>query len=462
MNNYSRLSHIKKHKLYYQRHYDYVDSLISNEQSVIHLGCGIGDLLNNIHTGAEKVGVDVCSADSLEYHDFVYIQNNPEEFVKNHKTSYDVIIVGDLIGSINDIYRFFVDMQGLCHESTRIIISYYSYGWEPIVKLSEALGIKPKDNPSNFLPRRDLINLLQQSSYECIKSEKRELLPLTIPLIGNHLSLFLSSLPFVRSLSLRSYDIFRYLTLDSGTKNFTSASIVIPCKNEKGNIEQAVKRIPKFCQDQEIIFVEGGSIDGTSEEIDRVIKKYPNIDIKHYAQTGRGKGDAVRLGFSQAKGEVLMIQDADLTVGPEYLPRFFDLLNSNRGEFLNGSRLIYPMEKESMRVLNFLGNMFFAKIFSWLLNQRMSDVLCGTKVLSKKNYDMLIANREYFGEFDPFGDFDLVFGASKLNLKILEVPVRYKARIYGHTQIDRFKSGYMLLKMVFFAYYKFKLNPRSK
>lgn len=232
--------------------------------------------------------------------------------------------------------------------------------------------------------------------------------------------------------------------------------MLIPCRNEKGNIEPAIERLPAFCQDIEIIYVEGGSKDGTPEEIQRVIAKYPQLDIKVLTQDGKGKGDAVRKGFAHARGDVLMILDADLTMPPEALPKFYDAIASGKGEFINGTRLVYPMEQEAMRFLNLLANQTFSWLFSWLLNQRFTDTLCGTKVLTKKHYEAIAANRKYFGDFDPFGDFDLIFGASKLNLKVIEIPITYASRRYGETQISRFRHGVLLLGMVIFAFKKLK------
>jgi glycosyltransferase involved in cell wall biosynthesis len=235
-----------------------------------------------------------------------------------------------------------------------------------------------------------------------------------------------------------------------------SVSIVIPCRNEKGNIAGAVTRLPSFGSRQEVIFVDGRSQDGTLEEIERLAREYPEKDIKVLIQDGKGKGDAVRKGFAQATSHILMILDADLTVPPEDLPKFYDALVNGQGELVIGSRLVYPMEQEAMRLLNLLGNKFFSMAFSWLLGERIKDTLCGTKVLFRKDYERIAANRGYFGNFDPFGDFDLLFGASKLNLKILEVPIRYQERTYGTTNISRFQHGWLLLKMTVYGFFRLK------
>ena len=235
-----------------------------------------------------------------------------------------------------------------------------------------------------------------------------------------------------------------------------SASVIIPARNERGNIEAAIKRMPRFCDDLEVIFVEGHSSDGTAPEIERVAKAYPDWDIKTMTQPGKGKADAVFAGFDAARGDVLMILDADLTMPPEQLSKFWRSIASGKGEFINGSRLVYPMEEGAMQFLNLIANKSFSLIFSWLLNQRFTDTLCGTKVLRRSDYKRLQAGRSYFGEFDPFGDFDLIFGATKLNLRCVEVPIRYSARSYGKTQISRFRHGFLLVRVVIFAFFRIK------
>jgi glycosyltransferase involved in cell wall biosynthesis len=290
--------------------------------------------------------------------------------------------------------------------------------------------------------------------FEPVKSEQRVLMPLNFFWLGRLINRFLAPLPILNAFSLRHYTICRSLhDVNTGIK---SATVVVPARNERGNIEAAIQRIPRFTPDLEIIFVEGHSKDRTWEEIQRVAANYPQYDIKAMKQQGEGKSDAVFAGFNAGRGDVLMILDADLTMLPEQLPKFWQVITSGRGEFINGSRLIYPMEDQAMRFLNLVANKVFSIIFTWLLSQRITDTLCGTKALLRSDYERLRAGRAYFGGFDPFGDFDLIFGASKLNLKIVEVPIRYANRAYGETQISRFRHGLMLLRMVLFAFLKIK------
>jgi glycosyltransferase involved in cell wall biosynthesis len=227
--------------------------------------------------------------------------------------------------------------------------------------------------------------------------------------------------------------------------------VIVPARNEAGNIKAIFERLPRMGSKTELIFVEGHSKDDTYTAIEKEISSHPTTPSLLLQQKGIGKADAVRCGFEHATGDVLMILDADLTVPPEDLPRFYETLISGKGEFINGVRLVYPMEAQAMRGLNFLGNKFFSLAFTWLLGQSIKDTLCGTKVLWKEDYEKIATNRTYFGDFDPFGDYDLIFGAAKLNLKILDLPIRYRERVYGSTNIHRWRHGLLLIKMVAFA-----------
>ena len=281
------------------------------------------------------------------------------------------------------------------------------------------------------------------------------LAPKYVPVLSDLVNQYLAPLPVLNALGMLRFVILRMVDLPAPSREL-STTIVVPCLNERGNIRDAVTRTPAFGGRHEFIFVDGRSTDGTVDEIERVIGDYPDKDIKVFTQEGKGKGDAVRLAFSKATGDILMILDADLTVPPEDLPKFYNAIAMNHGEFINGTRLVYPMEKQAMRFLNILGNTFFSVVLSWLLDQRLKDTLCGTKVLRRSDYERIAANRAYFGDFDPFGDFDLLFGAARQNMKIIEVPIRYRDRTYGTTNISRFRHGLLLLRMSLFAFGKIK------
>jgi SAM-dependent methyltransferase len=434
--------------------------LIPPGKRVLELGCGRGDLLAALEPSyglGVDFGAETIARANARHPELNFILGDVEnpDTLASIEGPFDYIVIADTIGMFEDIDGTLALVHHLCAPSTRIVISYYSHLWEPILKCAELLHVRARHPTINFIATVDFLNLMDLADFEVISQEKRQLLPLRWFGLGPLINRFIAPLPGIRQLCLRTYIVGRPVRQFPDRKY--SVSVVIPCRNEKGNIENAVLRMPRFGASQEILFVEGNSSDGTFQECERVRDAYKNCwDIKVLKQDGKGKGDAVRKGFSAATGDVLMILDADLTVPPETLPKYHTVIETGKAEFVNGTRLIYPMEQEAMRPLNFVANRCFAYLFSYLVNTRLTDTLCGTKVLLRKNYEVLARERDYFGNFDPFGDFDLIFGAAKQNLKIIETPIHYKARTFGETQISRFRDGWLLLKMVWFAYRKLK------
>lgn len=444
---------IKLNRYYYQDLVNFYKHSIPQGKKILEIGCGTGFLLNSLKP---KVGIGIDTSQGLikqaknNYPRLTFLEMNGEQL--KIKGDFDFIILSDTVGYLEDVQKVFQQLRNVSTPQTRIILNFQSYLWLPILNLAERLNLKMPSQRLNWLNNEDIKGLLELTGFEVIKKGRRMLFPKSIPVISSLFNKYLSQLPLVNKLCITNFIVAKQIVNNPSNNKLFSVSVVIPARNEKGNIEQAVKRTPNMGKSTEIIFIEGHSKDATLEEIKRVHKKYSGKrDLKYAVQKGKGKGDAVRLGFDKARGDILMILDADLTVPPEDLTKFYNAYATGKGEFINGSRLVYPMENEAMRTLNILGNKFFSMMFTWLLGQRLKDTLCGTKVISKLDYERLIANRGYFGNFDPFGDFDLLFGAAKLNLKIIEVPIRYRARTYGSTNISRFKHGWLLLKMVIFA-----------
>ncbi len=438
----------------------FMQFLIPPGKRVMELGCGRGDLLAALNP-SYGVGIDFSAAAiakaNARYPNLYFVLGDVEEpaTLSAIEGPFDYIVIADTIAMFEDIDATLRLIHQLCAPSTRIVISYYSHLWEPVLKVAEASGFRSKQPEINYIATADFLNLMDLADFEVISQEQRQLLPRRWLGLGPFINRYIAPLPGIRRLCLRTYLVGRPVRQFADRK--LSASILIPCRNERGNIENAILRMPRFGSAQEVLFVEGNSSDGTFEECERVRKAYEDSwDISVLKQDGKGKGDAVRKGFAAAKNDVLMILDADLTMPPEALPKFHAVIESGKAEFVNGTRLIYPMEVEAMRPLNFIANRFFAYLFTYLVNTRLTDTLCGTKVLLRRDYEMIARERDYFGNFDPFGDFDLIFGAAKQNLKIIETPIHYKARTFGETQISRFRDGWLLLKMVWFAYRKLK------
>jgi ubiquinone/menaquinone biosynthesis C-methylase UbiE len=451
---------LRRNDYFHLEHQRYMQFLVPKNARILDLGCGTGQLLAALEP-SHGVGMDF-SANMVKiartnFPALTFEVGDAEDpsCLDRLEGPFDVIMISDTIGYFEDCETALRQLHRLCTPDTRIVIAYYSRYWEPILRVAEICGAKMRQPSLNWLSTGDIGNLLHLADFDIVKREWRQLVPRRLLGLGPMINRFIGTLPGIRRLSLRNYLVARPMPEQS--EEALSVTVLVPCRNERGNIESAVQRMPRFAEDMEILFVEGNSSDGTFEECERVRDAYAGQwDIKAIRQEGKGKGDAVRKGFDLARCDVLMILDSDLTMPPEDLPKYYAALRSGKGEFINGSRLVYPMESEAMRFLNWVANQIFSVLFSWLLNQRFTDTLCGTKVLRKRHYEKIAENRDYFGEFDPFGDFDLIFGATKLNLKVAEVPIRYASRTYGETQISRFSHGWLLVRMVVFAFFRLK------
>ena len=432
----------------------YYNLLIPPSASVLEIGCGAGDLLARL-SAATKTGVDLSEAQICLAKEKVpaarFFTQAAEELDLPGQT-FDYIVVSETINYAADVQLLFEKLREVSGGETRLVVNIYNLFWRPIIAVATALRLRNRPPESNWLSKNDVAGLLHLTGWEVIRHEPRIIWPVKFFGLEKLLNRFIAPLAVPFCLSL--FTIARPVPDKRAAQK--TVSVVVPARNESGNIQAVVDRVPEMGVWTELIFVEGNSKDNTWEEIQRIKKAYPGKRIEILQQSGKGKGNAVRDGFAVANGELLMILDADLTMPPEELPKFYDAVVSGRCEFANGSRLVYPMEEQAMRFLNLCANKTFSILFTWLLGQPIKDTLCGTKVLTKSSYERIVASRAYFGDFDPFGDFDLLFGASKLNLKILDIPIRYKERVYGETNIQRWKHGWLLLQMVIFAALKLK------
>ena len=461
----SKLDRWRQRNLYYYQDLEKIHKfLILPNSKVLEIGCGTGSLL-----AATKpeigIGIDFSEKVTLiaqqKYPDLKFYNLDVEKITAEQipVEHFDYIILSGVLGYLGNIQVVLERLKIFCHPRTRIIISFHNYLWEPLLWLAEKIGQRRPQPLQNWLAMPDILNFLEITGYLPIKQGRRFLFPKNIPILSKLINQFICHLPLIEQLCLTNYVVARKQFSELANNQFApsslpSVSIIVPTRNEAGNIKSIFARTPALGKHTEIIFVEGNSTDDTWQTIHSEIAAQPDnqqFSYKALQQTGKGKGDAVRLGFVHATGDVLMILDADLTVVPEALPHFLKVIASGNGEFINGSRLVYPRSDLAMPWLNTLANKFFASFFSFLLNQRLKDTLCGTKVLWRSDYERIVRQRHYFGDFDPFGDFDLLFGAAKLSLDIVEVPIRYQSRTYGDSNIAHFREGLVLLKMCFYA-----------
>jgi len=444
---------------YYRRLAEVYRYLVPPRSRVLELGCGTSELLAALEPSL-GVGVDfapeLLKRAAQKYPQLRFIQGDVEQL--GLKTKFDYVILSDLVNDLWDVQTAIERLASVCTPTTRVIINFYSRLWTLPLGIAARMKLANPALNQNWLTLADLGNMLALSGFEVIRQWQEVLFPPAVPVLAPFCNRYLVKLWPFRHLALTNFVVARLAPETSSEAHGPEplVSVIVPARNEAGNIENVLRRVPEMGAGTEIVFVEGHSHDDTYAAIEAAIARHPERRMRLLRQDGAGKGDAVRLGFAEAAGGVLMILDADLTVAPEDLPRFYRALRSGRGEFINGVRFVYPMEKQAMRFLNFLGNKFFSVTFSWLLGQNVKDTLCGTKVLSRAHYDAIAANRSYFGDFDPFGDFDLIFGAAKLDLKIVDMPVRYHERTYGQTNIQRWRHGMLLLRMFSFALRRLK------
>jgi ubiquinone/menaquinone biosynthesis C-methylase UbiE len=463
----------------------YYNLLIPPDATVLEIGCGSGDLLAHLRA-ARKTGVDLsprqleAARRRLPEAEF-FVQSGEELELTG---TFDVIIVSDTLNLAADVQLLLERLHAVSHRDTRLIVNFQNTVWRPLLSLAHSLGLKAPQPQNSWLASSDVLNLLHLAGWSAISRQGRILVPFSALGLGAAVNRWFAPLlqwfcltVFIVARSERGVMARNGFSLPAASgadanAGATSAgpprsisprppepltvSVVIPARNESGNIAAAVARTPEMGAGTELIFVEGHSQDDTWAAIQQVAAENPDRKIKILQQTGRGKGDAVRAGFAAATGDILMILDADLTMPPEELPKFYDVIASGKADFANGVRLVYPMDEKAMQFLNLCANKAFGLIFTWMLGQPVKDTLCGTKVLTRAHYDHIAATRAYFGEFDPFGDFDLLFGAARLNLKIADVPIRYRERTYGTTNIQRWRHGLLLLRMVAFAARKLK------
>jgi SAM-dependent methyltransferase len=430
--------------------------LIPPGSRVLELGCGQGDLLAILQP-SRGVGIDFSSSmverARARHPELTFVQADIHDGVLDEQ--FDAVICSDVVNDVWDVQQVFKTAAAHSHPGTRLILNLYSRLWETPRRVAEFFGIARPLHQQNWLTVEDVSNLLYLVDFEVVRTFEEILWPFRIPLVDAALNRYLVKVWPFNWLGLTNFIVARPSPKPDRRAD-PVVSVVVPARNEEGNIKSIFDRVPEIGAGTEIVFVEGHSTDNTRSAIEREIASRPKCRAKLFFQTGKGKGDAVRLGFANATGDLLMILDADLTVPPEDLTRFYDAWRSGKGELINGVRLVYPMEKGAMRFFNLVGNKFFSLVFSWILGQSIKDTLCGTKVLSRRHYDLIAANRSYFGSLDPFGDYDLIFGAARYNLKIVDLPVRYRERTYGETNIQRWRHGLLLLRMVLLALRRLK------
>jgi len=455
---------INRNRYYYELVRRLLRFLVEPRKKVLSVRCDTGSVLAAVRPSDGK-GVDIC-AEIVE----VARQQNPsfnfavafpdkDEFRElfGEDENFDYILFND-IGDTVDVLQAFQNLKPLCRRHTRLLVTTYNHFWQPLITFAEWTGMKVPRVEQNWLSPSDIRNLMKLTGFEALETHRIVLLPKYVPLASAFLNRFCARLPFLNRLCMTQVVVARLLP-PPVSKEQLSVSVIVPCKDEKGNVEAAVRRIPQLGRETEIVFCDDQSSDGTAEEVMLVRASYPHKEIRLEKGPGIYKSKNVWTGFNAATGDILMILDADLTTMPEQLIYFLEVIASGQAEFVNGSRLVYPVPKGAMNTANMLGNKFFSVAFTYLLGQRVKDTLCGTKVLWRSDWERIRPMLGSWGTEDRWGDYELLFGAAKLNLKILDLPVHYQERIYGSTKMTKvFRNGLVMLRMCWHGFLKLKLG----
>ena len=449
---------ILKNPYFYNELLKTLQYIVNEGAKVLHVRCSTGFILNRLKP---KLGIGIDDSEEQlkiarkNYSNLTFIKQDLEEINIDEKFEYILITH---IEDVVDIKSMLDSLKKCCNQHTRIIICYNNYLWSPVIRFAEKVKLKFPQKIHNWISSSDMQNFLHLSTYERIFEKNIVLYPFKIPLFSNLMNKYIARLPLFRRLTLMHIDVARpVFSVEEGEKA-SSVSIIIPCKNEAENVEDAVQRTPKMGKHVELIFCDDKSTDGTREKILDLIKKYPGKDIKLVDGPGICKAENVWMGFDHAKGDILFILDADLTVLPEELPYFYDAITTGKGEFIKGSRMVYPMQGDAMKLFNVIGNKLFSITFSYILDTKIKDTLCGTKVFWRKDYEKIKKLRGSWGISDRWGDYELIFGAVKSHLKLVDLPVHYVERTYGQTKMNnRIKNGLVMLKMCWSALWKIKL-----
>ena len=449
---------IRRNRYYYECVQRLLRHLVEPGKRVLNIRCQTGFLLDVLQP-SYGVGVEISSemvAVARSAHPmFTYFEAFPEDFATQEK--FDYILLCN-VGEIADVQKTLLRLQSACERHTRLLIYTYNHLWEPVIALAQKLHLKMPQPEQSWLSEQDLIGLLALSGFEWLKTYRAGLLPKYVPFLSAFLNRFVAKLPLIGRLCVVEVLVARAAPKPADISDVT-VSVIVPCKDERGNIEGAVIRMPELGRSTEIVFCDDRSTDGTADEVRRVQRVYPERNIRLVSGPGICKSKNVWAGFETATGDILVILDADLTVMPEELPYFIDAIARGGAEFVNGSRLVYPIPKAAMKGANVIGNKFFSAVFSYLLGQRIKDTLCGTKVLWRSDWERIRPLLGTWGILDRWGDYELLFGAAKLNLRIMDQPVHYQERIFGVSKMTQvLKHGLIMLKMCGHGFHKLKVD----
>lgn len=368
------------------------------------------------------------------YQNVTYLNKGLLDFEADE--TYDYIIFYESLNYEGDLYSIFRKLKKIIHRDSKVFVIEINPFILFLLKILSRVGLLVPDFKRNMLHLSDLENLVNIFGFDIVDKGYRFAVPFKIFGLGDVINSILPRVSLLRNFCFGQYIVFRLHPLEAGKQNL-SCSVVVPCHNEEGNIADCIARIPNFGAWREIIVVDDGSTDRTKDMVKKIMRGRSDIRLISY-EKNCGKGYAVNIGWQEAKGDVFMMLDCDSTTPPEELALFHEAMEYG-AEFVNGTRVIYPREKNSIPFFNRLGVTFFAHLISWITQKRISDTFCGTKVFLKKYWNCFQI-KEFL-----WGDWDLFFTAARYRMKMLELPVHYKTRKHGVTKMRPVKHGIILL-----------------
>ena len=428
----------KRNSFYHATISNLIAGMIPPSSRVLELGCGLGDLLASLNPSS-GIGLNVAQGltdrasqkhPRLEFHTSdVDSAGLPRSFEPQY------IVMTNMLDYVHDIWDVMGSLKPAVHEHTLLIITTNNPLWAPLLRLASNLKLRFPESPRNFITNRDICSVLHLQGFDIVEEGLTLPVPKRIPVLGDLINAIVPEVPVLRFVSSLQYIAARPRI----PRPPLSCSVVIPCHNEADNIQECLRRVPNIGTRTEIVVVDDGSTDDTCQRVKEVMAADSRVRLI-VLEKNQGKASAVRAGFEAAEGDVLMILDADMAVTPEELPKFLTPLQDGTADLVNGTRLIYPMHGKAMKVANFLGNKGFCFLASKVIRQRVSDTLCGTKAFLKRDFvRMPISGTEHWG------DFDLLFGAARLKLRILEIPVHYTERRAGKSKMRAMIEGWSFL-----------------
>ncbi len=447
-----RLNFIQKKFFLFKEISTFLNNCLDHTKNIFIFCAGNSILGQNIDSN--KIFIkEIDEQYQIKHKDNIHYVN---ENIENILSDCDTVVISDIEHQLNPAKNL-LNLSRIVGDNTKIILLSKNMVWMILIKILKLFfSFSPKKN--NFLPSSYLDNLYSSCNLELIRQEKIIALPINIPFLTKIINRIFR-LPLLNFFCMSNIAILKKKIKNSSNHKDLKISFIIPCKNEQDNIKVFEQKINENTEPDEYLFGDDNSSDKTSDEIDKLIEKLSDKKIIKYNGPGICKSENVYKGIDLSSGDIIVIYDADHTVSFEDIKFSVSIMKKTNVDFINCTRMIYPQKDGAMKFANFIGNTIFASLFSLLFKKKITDTLCGTKIFYKKDWEKIKENTSQWGMKDLWGDFDLLIGAYKNNLKITEVPVTYYERRENETKMTSLISNTLrMFFIVIYSYYKLRLR----